>query len=516
MSGQISAVGTARRSRRTRILSHAVLEDVEARRLLATFVLQPHGVLDVTASDAGNVIHATFANAKLTIDVDGDSRSFTRAQAKDIRIHALGGDDLIVIDDQNTADYTIEGGAGNDTLVGGDESDDFSGGADTDTADYSARTKRLSLSLDNKSNDGEKDEHDNLRNDVEVLIGGSNNDSLTGNDLANTLRGNGGDDSLVGNPGDDLFDGGEGVDTLDYTARTSAINVAFSQGGTVTTAAGETDTLAEDDNLVILGGRGDDTFEIITARNTHVLADGGRGNDSLAVFGDQESATVTLHGGAGDDSLTTGTELGEDNFFPFGDDGNDDCFAHHSVNFQGGNGIDSYHGGTSVLEIDLRPMTTTENAFLDPAAGGGVIIGNDLDNVLSAGGPTFGGCSISGLGGNDILIGTEGTDTFVGGGGNDTVDYSGRSEDLTITLDNQANDGATDENDWIQADVENVIGGDGDDTIVGNDQRNRLDGGGGDDHLTGNGARDVLIGGNGDDTADADALDRLIGVEHIL
>jgi Ca2+-binding RTX toxin-like protein len=124
--------------------------------------------------------------------------------------------------------------------------------------------------------------------------------------------------------------------------------------------------------------------------------------------------------------------------------------------------------------------------------------------------------SINGMGGDDTLLGTAERDTFIGGDGNDTVDYSGRTENLTITLDGQPNDGAAGENDDIAADIENVIGGLGNDTIVGNDQRNRLDGGAGDDHLTGGGARDVLIGGNGDDTADADALDRLIGVEHIL
>lgn len=45
--------------------------------------------------------------------------------------------------------------------------------------------------------------------------------------------------------------------------------------------------------------------------------------------------------------------------------------------------------------------------------------------------------------------------------------------------------------------VEDAMGGDGDDTIVGNVVPNRLEGGGGDDTLTGGGAADVFVFGDG-------------------
>jgi hypothetical protein len=48
--------------------------------------------------------------------------------------------------------------------------------------------------------------------------------------------------------------------------------------------------------------------------------------------------------------------------------------------------------------------------------------------------------------------------------------------------------------------IENARGGDGNDTITGNETRNRLFGNGGDDTITGGGGNDVLLGGNGNDT----------------
>lgn len=48
--------------------------------------------------------------------------------------------------------------------------------------------------------------------------------------------------------------------------------------------------------------------------------------------------------------------------------------------------------------------------------------------------------------------------------------------------------------------IENARGGDGNDSITGNETRNRLFGNGGDDLIVGGGGNDVLIGGNGNDT----------------
>jgi Ca2+-binding RTX toxin-like protein len=52
----------------------------------------------------------------------------------------------------------------------------------------------------------------------------------------------------------------------------------------------------------------------------------------------------------------------------------------------------------------------------------------------------------------------------------------------------------------VFADVEQVAGGEGDDTLTGDHYGdNRLSGNGGNDRLNGNEGRDELIGGDGDD-----------------
>ena len=54
----------------------------------------------------------------------------------------------------------------------------------------------------------------NTTNVFENLVGGSGNDTLTGNSRANSLTGNAGNDVLVGNSGDDTLSGGIGRDIL--------------------------------------------------------------------------------------------------------------------------------------------------------------------------------------------------------------------------------------------------------------------------------------------------------------
>jgi hemolysin type calcium-binding protein len=94
---------------------------------------------------------------------------------------------------------------------------------------------------------------------------------------------------------------------------------------------------------------------------------------------------------------------------------------------------------------------------------------------------------------------THGTDTYVGGGGYDTVTYEGRTEDLSLSPDGVANDGAAGEHDDIGTDVMAIGGGHGNDTMTGTGARNVFGAGDGDDTLTGAGGDDHLVGGPGAD-----------------
>lgn len=133
------------------------------------------------------------------------------------------------------------GGAGNDQLfgeVGADlvegqsGNDTMSGGADVDCVSYQDHTANVIADLDGAAgDDGSAGEADTAMSDVECLLGGDGNDTLTGNDSDNLIEGGngsdviyglGGSDKLVGEsstltlpaPGSDQIHGGTGDDWL--------------------------------------------------------------------------------------------------------------------------------------------------------------------------------------------------------------------------------------------------------------------------------------------------------------
>ena len=106
--------------------------------------------------------------------------------------------------------------------------------------------------------------------------------------------------------------------------------------------------------------------------------------------------------------------------------------------------------------------------------------------------------TLRGGSGNDTLRGGQRNDLLVGGTGRDTVTYSGRRGDVTVTLGGGADDGLAGEGDEV-VEVERAVGGNGFDTLIGDDFGNGLSGGPGDDRLDGAGGVDTLTGGRGQD-----------------
>lgn len=109
--------------------------------------------------------------------------------------------------------------------------------------------------------------------------------------------------------------------------------------------------------------------------------------------------------------------------------------------------------------------------------------------------------NLTGGNGNDTLVGDAGTNSLDGGVGRDTVYYD-RTAPVFVWLDGIANDGETGEDDNL-VNVEDVVGGAEDDTFVGNGLANTLLGGGGKDVVDGGGGVDRLEGGSGDDVVRA-------------
>lgn len=158
-------------------------------------------------------------------------------------------------------------------------------------------------------------------------------------------------------------------------------------------------------------------------------------------------------------------------------------------------------GGVMTAHHFPLPMTVWAGAGNDVITGGAADVAN-----------TFRGEADDDLFHN--VLASLSDDNVHGGDGIDTVTYATRINGVNVTLDGAANDGETGELDDIEADVENLIGGAGNDTLdaTGSDIVHTLTGNAGNDTLIGAGVIDTLNGGAGDDTLrGAVGADILIG-----
>jgi Ca2+-binding RTX toxin-like protein len=353
---------------------------------------------------------------------------------------------------------TVQGGLGNDTLIGGDADDVLSGGDGDDT-----------------------------------LNGGLGNDLENGENGDDTF-----DQGSVGN-GSDVLSGGTGTDTVTYTARITSVSVSI--GAAANDGASNEGDDVRSDIEVAIGGSAGDTMTCGAVVGCTLF--GGPGDDTLV----GRAGDDTLNGEAGADVLQPGP-------------GNDTV--------SGGPGVDtvSYSDASAAVLVTLGsagsastgngPVGENDSiALVENVIGSDLndsLTGNELDNVLTGG---KGNDTLSGGDGNDTFLegtSSNGADTFAGGLGEDRVDYSGRTNHLTITMDGvAANDGEASEHDTIASDVEDCSGGAGADSITGNALGNKLDGNDGDDllygldgddELTGGAGFDSLNGGDGNDIVD--------------
>jgi Ca2+-binding RTX toxin-like protein len=128
------------------------------------------------------------------------------------------------------------------------------------------------------------------------------------------------------------------------------------------------------------------------------------------------------------------------------------------------------------------------------------LTGNGNDNVFDG---REGNDTINSAGGNDTLIGGEGNDSLNGGTGIDTARYQdGDGEGDAVTIDlritTQQNTGGQGLDTLVS--IENVVGSNFGDSIIGNFAANTLWGMDGNDTLDGGSGNDTLIGGAGADS----------------
>ncbi len=267
----------------------------------------------------------------------------------------------------------------------------------------------------------------------------------------------------------------------------AATTVTYNQGGT-SPGMNVTDDPGSAVHLVVTSG----------TQNNHV---GVRSNNGLPLTAGsgclQVSATevtcfasgpriVTADLGDGDDRLGHGFGVVNGSFIR-GGDGND--------TIDGADQADSLDGGAG----DDRLQGASGDDVLNGGPGADVLLTNHLEtgNDVRNGGD-----------GNDRIIGSRdpGNDVYIGGAGADLLDFSDASAAIRISLDGVADDGPAGEADNAGTDIENLKGGRGNDTLVGNSGRNLIEGFAGNDTLRGGSPPPPRTGTSisllGDDTLD--------------
>ena len=300
----------------------------------------------------------------------------------------------------------------------------------------------------------------------EDISGGTGGDNLPGTTLADTIDSGAGNDTVNAGQGDDLIFAGAGNDTANGGQGEDAVN-----GG------------VGDDKLD--GGVGDDAVvgadgaDQIGAGSGNDTVDAGAGNDTVT-GGD---GTDEIHSGSGNDIVDGGA--GNDVIVGGDGSGND--------RYIGGVGLDTvrYISATLAITVDLATGKAT-----------GVQIGQDtlsgIENVIAG----RGNDTVTGNAAANVLQGGSGKDKLAGGAGLDTADYSDKAGAVVVTLNGAANVavkiGSAIE-DTIRS-IENIIGGNGHDRIIGDSLANVLTGGNGNDTLDGRLGADILQGALGNDT----------------
>ena len=282
------------------------------------------------------------------------------------------------------------------------------------------------------------------------------------------------------------------LDATDVDPDTDCRQVAAGEGDYVNSGDGDANSSSIE---AVRGGGGDDQFLGTAVAETFF---GGAGDDRF-------------NGGGGDDELN-------------GDSGDDYFIEHYELGTISGNltaSATTADDGCEWTTDDAHTLEVGDSVLVEDCSNADFAHCNGRYKIESVTGTdkfkytaatdittastTTTDCSVTVTGDTEAT----GADFIVGGAGTDTVDYSLRSQDLGLTLDAQANDGQADELDNIRTDIENIIGGVGDDTITGSSANNQITGGQGDDVLTGGAGDDTFVhsftGGDGEDTIDGGA-----------
>ncbi|HEX6621642.1 MAG TPA: calcium-binding protein [Solirubrobacteraceae bacterium] len=414
------------------------------------------GTLQLTGDAASDTLVLAQGGATTIGVVVNDQlvASFDRSTFTAVAIDARGGDDTVRIENTSPAleNVTIDGGAGDDTLIGG--------------------------------------------NGAETFIGNSGNDFVDGNVGADSAQLGTGDDTFQWDPGDgsDTVDGQSGKDTLAFNGSNIGESIGVAANGsrvrltrnvglitmdldgiesTAVRALGGSDTVTVGDvtgtdlattNVDLNGfaGDGDGAADTVIAQGTeqaddidvgssagNVVVDGPSGH--VAVAGNEpalDNVTVAALGGA--DTVNAGVAFtGPIPVTVDGGDGSD------TTTYTGTNADDTIgiaRNGTAAVAVFTpagQPLNNTavEELTVNGLGGADAITGQNgigtLTHLTLDGGP-----------GDDQLRGGDGADALLGGAGDDFVDGN-------IGADSAQLGGGADTFQWDPGDGSDTVEGQG-------------------------------------------------------
>ncbi len=410
---------------------------------------------------------------------------------------------------------------------------------------------------------------DSVTTGDDSIDGGAGNDTIIANAGDDSIAGGNGNDYIVGDQsltvdGSDTIDGGAGNDTI------YGDTIETTDGGRVTefswadqgvadetsVTGGLTGTTGNGEVQVTLSVAQEANFTSSSMETTDVLYDydGRSDTSSIEVFGGNagtsgEAATLTID--FTDPAATTTPAEVEDVTFGIFDidelqgqfidqviitaydangvqvpvtitvgntttltattDADGTATVTSIVNSNGGGNVNSQ---TGFVQVSIAgPVASIEIDYnnVDPDFGNHAIRIGDLQMTVPASTTQGAADSINGGTGDDTIFGQGGNDRIEGGSGNDSL-YGGTGNDTitdTGTTADYIEGGAGDDSISSGAGADTVLGGDGNDSIAGgtgNDiiyggaDADTVDGGAGSDTLFGGTGNDVLIGNSGSDS----------------
>ena len=458
----------------------------------ASITENAQGTVIALGTSGADLVNVSVANGDLIITINGQTQSFPLSGVHGIEILTGAGNDSLtigagvpnlgantgagndVINDQSSGNNTLIGAGGNDSIDGGSGHDILFGGFGTDTVTGGGTDSQLQGNL------------------------------LSAGDTSQTLQGGAGMDSLVSSTGGDMLNGGPGANFF-FDAGTSGNSV---NGGLGAFSCAQFNPDSTYQNI----------FEYINPTNAPGAATAAElaAEESLpadpvtaapatgvAATATQTGTVVFVYGTSANDTITASSD-GVKLYVVV----NGSLLAHFRLAGLTGLSVNALGGGNNTITV--APSVTIDST-LRGGVGSDSLTGGGGDNVI-----------IGGAGGDDTLVGGGGTnilipgdkqstesappepsdtgDSLVGGTGYTIADFTRRTDALFLSNNglDDSGDTAMGEEITIATSVNAIWGGSGSDTIIGTAIGMFLSGGSGrTDVLHAEQASDLVVGGTG-------------------